>query len=500
MPARIARCMGKRNEMSNVSKCLAIWGLPLLALAISSPAAAQNEFRNIIKQGLRDAQRQRTIRRQPANAGSQMMPQRSIKDTRRPEIARQSKVSDCDAAAAHPDDPQKVTEGVPDEDIDLVAALEQCTQAIPLASSSEMPRIMFQTGRVLWLAEEFEEAMPFLLDAAEAGEPAATAYLGDAYANGLGGAEEDLETALAFYTQAAAAGFLPADAMADELATEMAEPSAAPVQIAAATAHEVNDCDRLAAHPADPRKIATGVTDDVMDVNKAIAICAAAAAKFPGNARLDYQHGRSLFLAGRENEALPILATAAEKGSAAAKATIADAYLVGIGGLDQDIGAAYAYYQEAATGGFKPAAANVAELKASFSPEVSTSSSSAKMTLSCEVLATISAPNGEPADYFVTKPIIYIDFQKGDAAVGGLILTVDGKPLFGDDPYEIQNSDDQIRFESESLGDDREGGTFIIDTNNGEVSYYQKYLFTQMFGFPLKNTLELEGYCAPQQK
>lgn len=489
------------NEMADLSKAFAF--IMVLAVSISSlsaPVQSQSGFGNILKRGVRDAleraRRDRQQTRQPQQTSS---PKVLAAPPPRAPVDESSAAAECDRLAGHPDDPLRKTEGVPDEDVDLVEALQNCSEAVATAQGADSTRLMFQTGRVLWLAEEFDEAMPFLLDAAEAQEPAAMAYLGDAYATGLGGAEEDLETALTFYTQAAAAGFSPADAMADELAAQMTEVDIPAVQIAASTEQEVNECDRLAAHPADPRKIAPGVADAALDTPKAVAVCAAATAKFPGIARLDYQHGRSLYLAGRQDEALPVLVSAAEKGSAAAKAVIADAYLEGVGGVDQDIGAAYAFYQEAAVGGFKPAAANVAELKASFEPAAGATVSN-KMTLSCEVMATIFSHDRTPTDYFITKPILYIDFGKGEAIVGGTIPKVEGKMLFSDNPYKLESSEDQIRFGSESLTEGSDSGTFIIDLNNGEVSYFQQFVYGSAFGFTINNSIELEGYCAPQQK
>lgn len=387
--------------------------------------------------------------------------------------------------------------GVSDEDINLIEALQNCSEAVATAEGLDSARLMFQTGRVLWLAEEFEEAMPFLLDAAEAGEPAAMAYLGDAYANGLGGAEEDRETALAFYTQAAAAGFLPADAMADELAAEMTETSMPEVQIATRTAQEVNECDRLAAHPADPRKNSPGVTDTVLDISKAVLVCAAATAKFPGIARLDYQYGRSLYLAGQQGEALPLLANAAEKGHAASKALLGDIFLEGTGGQQQDLGAAYAFYKEAAVGGYLPAAQLAKELEASFG--TSQAAGSSKLKLDCEATLTRTDQFFEPLEYKNAKFSFDLDFNTSMMrTTGDEIPAIGQKPIFNfnkDYSFSVDESTNRLSVNAEDLGPSVPDNVTNINFDDGKFYFRQVYQVGTLLGYPLLNALFLDGYC-----
>jgi hypothetical protein len=81
---------------------------------------------------------------------------------------------------------------------------------------------------------------------------------------------------------------------------------AAPSQSAAQLySQEATQCDRLAAHPDDPLKVAPGISENSMDKPAAIAACQSAVAADPDNPRLNYQLGRALGYSGRGAEALP---------------------------------------------------------------------------------------------------------------------------------------------------------------------------------------------------
>lgn len=77
---------------------------------------------------------------------------------------------------------------------------------------------------------------------------------------------------------------------------------------------EPAECDRLAAHPDDPFRLAPGVPTSVMDRPGAIRACRAELAKSAGNPRLAYQLGRALTYDGRVTEALPYLEQSAAAG------------------------------------------------------------------------------------------------------------------------------------------------------------------------------------------
>jgi hypothetical protein len=81
----------------------------------------------------------------------------------------------------------------------------------------------------------------------------------------------------------------------------------------------VTACDRLASHPEDPDRVAPGVATKDVDLPRAIAACAADAAKAtpasPDYARLQYQLGRAWFYDQQTQKALPPLERAAAAGS-----------------------------------------------------------------------------------------------------------------------------------------------------------------------------------------
>ena len=64
----------------------------------------------------------------------------------------------------------------------------------------------------------------------------------------------------------------------------------------------LTECDRLAAHPADPERVGEGVSRAAMDLDAAIAACEAAVADDPENPRLNYQLARAYGYSGRHAE------------------------------------------------------------------------------------------------------------------------------------------------------------------------------------------------------
>ena len=65
----------------------------------------------------------------------------------------------------------------------------------------------------------------------------------------------------------------------------------------------IERCDRLAAGPDDPRRQGDPVELERLDAGAAVAACEAALARDLENARLHYQHGRTLLAGGRIMEA-----------------------------------------------------------------------------------------------------------------------------------------------------------------------------------------------------
>ncbi len=88
----------------------------------------------------------------------------------------------------------------------------------------------------------------------------------------------------------------------------------------------VTDCDNLAAHPADPNKVTSGVQWDLMKGREAIRACEQAVQQYPDELRLRFQLGRSLLRMQRRDDALPHLIDAAEKGYLIAYSNIGGTY------------------------------------------------------------------------------------------------------------------------------------------------------------------------------
>ncbi len=76
----------------------------------------------------------------------------------------------------------------------------------------------------------------------------------------------------------------------------------------------ITDCDRLAANPPDPDRVAPGVARENIDLPRAIDACRAAVGAHPETARLSYQLGRCLFYAGQTIDALASFTQAAALG------------------------------------------------------------------------------------------------------------------------------------------------------------------------------------------
>lgn len=83
---------------------------------------------------------------------------------------------------------------------------------------------------------------------------------------------------------------------------------------ASAHSQKATECDRLAAHPNDPDKVAAGVEQSAMDIPAAIAACSAAVKADPANPRLNYQLARAYGYAGRHAEGEPFRRAALNAG------------------------------------------------------------------------------------------------------------------------------------------------------------------------------------------
>lgn len=125
------------------------------------------------------------------------------------------------------------------------------------------------------------------------------------------------------------------------------------VPVLPSAAGEVTDCDRLAASPFDPARVAEGVAFAALDAAAALAACDAALAAAPGDPRLTFQLGRAQVKSGDPVAGAVSYARAAEAGSVAALHNLAALYAEGRG-VGRDLGTALRLYLLAAERGFAP--------------------------------------------------------------------------------------------------------------------------------------------------
>lgn len=76
-------------------------------------------------------------------------------------------VGDCDRLAAHPEDPQRVTPGLPQEQIDFPTALAACEAAVK--TEPDNPRVRYQLARLLFYSGQNERAVAEMKRSADAG-------------------------------------------------------------------------------------------------------------------------------------------------------------------------------------------------------------------------------------------------------------------------------------------------------------------------------------------
>lgn len=98
----------------------------------------------------------------------------------------------------------------------------------------------------------------------------------------------------------------------------------------------VTDCDRLAAHPSDPDKVAPGVPEGKVDLPAAIEACQAAVKAEPANGRLNYQLARTLGYAGRGKEAAPYREAAVKADYPQALFVVGYIHLLGLNDAPRD--------------------------------------------------------------------------------------------------------------------------------------------------------------------
>ncbi|MGY6627591.1 MAG: hypothetical protein ACXIVL_03680 [Oceanicaulis sp.] len=98
-------------------------------------------------------------------------------------------ITECDRLASHPDDPERVTDGVAQGDVDLEAARAACEAAV--AGDPGNPRLNYQLARVNGYAGRHEEGQPFRDTALRAGYPQSLFVVGYIRLTGWDGRPDD---------------------------------------------------------------------------------------------------------------------------------------------------------------------------------------------------------------------------------------------------------------------------------------------------------------------
>ncbi|NKB43664.1 MAG: hypothetical protein GKS03_05235 [Alphaproteobacteria bacterium] len=104
-----------------------------------------------------------------------------------PAVAEGDFITECDALASHPEDPDRIAPGV--DDVLLLAGRAACEAAV--AEDPENRRLRYQLGRVLFYAGDTSESMPHLEFAAESGSKQAQFVLGYIIDEALQGLKRD---------------------------------------------------------------------------------------------------------------------------------------------------------------------------------------------------------------------------------------------------------------------------------------------------------------------
>ena len=110
----------------------------------------------------------------------------------------------CDTLAAHPDDPERVSECVPQQAVDVDAAIAACTAAV--AADPGNPRLNYQLARAYGYAGRHAEGEAARRTAVLSGYPQSLFVIGYIMVTGWDGAEPDPCTAAELILRSARAG------------------------------------------------------------------------------------------------------------------------------------------------------------------------------------------------------------------------------------------------------------------------------------------------------
>ncbi len=112
-------------------------------------------------------------------------------------------VTQCDLLAAHPDDENRVAEGILGALVNTRAAIRECTKA--LADDPNNPRHQFQLARTLHLRQQWDEAEYYYIKAGEQNYPISFSMRGGLYRDGVA-RPQDLDLAFELTRRAADLG------------------------------------------------------------------------------------------------------------------------------------------------------------------------------------------------------------------------------------------------------------------------------------------------------
>lgn len=98
-------------------------------------------------------------------------------------------VTACDRLAAHPNDPERVTDGISQAAMDKPAAIEACLEAV--ASDPGNPRLNYQLARAYGYSGLHAEGRPYRIRALNAGYPQSLFVIGFIRITGWDGAPAD---------------------------------------------------------------------------------------------------------------------------------------------------------------------------------------------------------------------------------------------------------------------------------------------------------------------
>lgn len=122
--------------------------------------------------------------------------------------AAQEAITLCDRLAAHPLDPDRISEGVPTSDVDQPAAIAACEAG--LADDPGNPRLTYQLARVYFYNGRSAEAITTMEKSAEAGHRQAQFVMGALISNKRPDASDNICDAEAWWARSAQAGRLAA--------------------------------------------------------------------------------------------------------------------------------------------------------------------------------------------------------------------------------------------------------------------------------------------------